>query len=124
MIEIAPGWMLQVERGPDWLFVRLSAPKDAVEAPPLAERVWGMLEHTLTDRVVLEMDEVEILRSYLIGQLVLLHKRLCAHGGVMRLCGLSAQAQESLHAARLDGRFPNFATRGEAVRGDRPRQPR
>jgi anti-anti-sigma factor len=95
------------------------------EAPPLAEQIWGLLEQNMTHRLVLELDQLNFLGSYLIGQLVCLHKRIHTHGGLMRLCGLSEANQEILHICRLDDRFPLYHNRNEAIMGDhRPGQPR
>lgn len=125
MIEVASGWNLALERGPDCLFVRLLSPADdALEAPPLTETIWSLLEEHFTHRLVLEMQHVEVLSSYAIGQLVMLNRRIQAHGGMMRLCGLSEAARGSLAMVRLDGRFPNYADRWDAVMGGRPLQPR
>lgn len=125
MIQIAQGWELDVERGPDWLFVRpRNLPKGASNTPPLAEQIWAMLEQNFTSRLVLELDQVRYLHSYLIGQLVWLHKRISAHAGVMRICGLSAANCKVLETCHLDSRFPRYADRSEAVLGYRPMQPR
>ena len=114
-----------VDRGPDWLFVRLQRPDlNAADAPPLAAALWELLERHLTHRLVLEMDEVEYLYSDMVGQLVQLHKRLHNAGGVLRICGLSPANQEVLRSLRLDGRLPNYCDREEAVMGFRPPQPR
>jgi anti-anti-sigma factor len=115
---IAPCWELDVECTPDWLFVRVRRPPtDADDAPPLAERIWAMLEEHGTRRLVLELGQLDVLRSYLVGQFVLLHKRILIEGGMMRLCGLSASNQQVLRLARLDDRFPQYHTREEAVMG-------
>lgn len=125
MIEVASGWRLALERGPDCLFVKLLAvDEDALEAPPLADTIWNLLEEHLTHRLVLEMQNVEVLSSYLIGQLVVLNRRIQAHGGMLRLCGLSCAARESLSILRLDSRLPNYANRIDAVMGCRPALPR
>lgn len=125
MIEIAPGWSLTVDRGPDWLFVRIGPQRqNAVDSPPLAECIWRIVEQHFTYRVVLELDELDVLPSYLIGQIVLLHKRLTSRGGVMRICGLSERNQQVLALSRLSSRFPNYSSRGEAVVGHWPGQPR
>lgn len=124
MIEVAPGWALDVERGPDWVFIRLAAPEDPLaDVPPLAETLWSLLEQHFTYRLVLECDQVCFLNSTLIGQFVALHRKIKAHGGLMRLCGMSSNNQDVLHQCRLDGRFPNFRSRSQAVLG-RPLQPR
>ena len=126
MYETISGWELDVERGPNWLFVKVKGPKEANgDAFSLAERVWTLLQEHLADRLILELDDVGLFNSSLLGQLVLLHKRIGSHGGVMRLCGLSPHNQAVLHCCRLDERFSCYPTREEAVRGScQPRQPR
>ena len=124
-LDLAPGWSADLERGPDWLFVRLhgSLPFDT-QGMDLADRVWKMLEQGLAHRLVLELDEIDLLRSHLIGELVRLHKRVCSRQGVMRVSGLSDSNYDVLKASRLHYRFPRYGTREEAVRGYRPNQPR
>jgi anti-anti-sigma regulatory factor len=128
MLQLAPGWNLDVERGPDWLFVRLHCLPDNIwDAPPLAEMLWSLGEQHFTYRLVLECDELQLLHTSLLGQLVLLHKRLAVNGGTLRLCGLSQQNRDVLRSCRLDSRFPVFANRGEAVLGQTvlaPNKPR
>src|SRR5262245_34919438 len=89
-VTLARGWDLEVERGPDWLFVRPQCSGSAADAPPLADEVWALLEKSLTHRLVLELDDIDLLTSHLIGQLMWLRKRIHSHDGIMRLCGLSA----------------------------------
>lgn len=116
MLDLAPGWELAVERGPDWLFVKVFCTESRSEpAPPLAEHIWSLLEQHFTYRVVLELDQVDVIRSHLIGQLVLLQRWINQHDGVLRLCGLSAASRRALEACRLDGRFPDYGTRMDAV---------
>jgi anti-anti-sigma regulatory factor len=125
MLEIAPGWQVEVDRGPDWLFIKLHSPDHpSGDEPPLADFLWSTIAAHFTYRVVLEMCDVGLLHSYLVGQLVLLHKRLCTHGGVLRMCGLSDGNQNVLNVCRLDSRFPQFRDRVEAVHGYHPTQPR
>jgi anti-anti-sigma factor len=126
MLAIAPGCELDVERGPDWLLVRV-ANLDLAEpdAPPLAERIWRLLQQHFTYRLVLELDQVCLLTSRLIAQLVQLHRRIEQRSGVMRLCGLSEENREVLHTCRLDDRLTAFQDRQAAVMGrELPRQPR
>ena len=125
LLELAPEWAVEIDRGPDWLFIRLRPPAgpDAGEVP-LAEMIWQRLQQSFCHRVVIELDDVRSLRSWMIGELVKLHKRLTASGGMMRLCGLSETNQEALRACRLDGRFPAYRNRTDAVMGHRPPQPR
>ena len=125
ILDLAPGWSVELDRGPGWLFVRLRGepPYDA-QGIGIADRVWKLLEQEFGHRIVLEMDDVELLRSPLIGELVLLHKRVCSRDGLMRLSGLSDSNYEVLRTNRLHHRFPRFRSRSEAVMGYRPSQPR
>lgn len=123
--EVSTGWSLDVDRGPDWLFVTVRRPDaEADIAPHLAEAIWSIMQRHFVSRLVLELSEIDHLHSHLIGQLVLLHKRITSRGGVLRVCGLSPGNEAALHASRLDSRFPNYRNREEAVLGHRPLQPR
>ena len=125
MVELAPGWHSDVDRGPDWLFIRLRhVDAHGDQEPPLAEGLWATIAQHFTYRVVLELDDVGVLYSQLVGQLAALHKRVHTHGGILRICGLSDENQNVLRACRLEGRFPQYRNREEAVRGYRPPQPR
>jgi anti-anti-sigma factor len=124
MVQTDVGWRFDVDRGPDWVFVRLHQDDSNLESDSLADKLWAVLEQSFTYRLVLELDEVPILQSYLIAQLVLISKRINSHGGLLRLCGLSPANQEVIRMCRLDGCLPHFFNRGDAVMGHRPMQPR
>ncbi len=138
MVHIAHGWELDVERGPDWLFVRPRGlahgpldpthPEmthtDLMDTPDLADEIWALVEQTFTHRLVLELDQIGHLNSYLIGQLMRLFKRISTRGGLMRICGLSPGNQAVLDQCRLSGRLPSYENRTEAVMASRPPQPR
>ena len=111
-----------VDRGPDWLFVRLHP--DYQHLDDIADRLWSLLNQHLIHRLVLEMNEVDFLPSLLIGQLVMLQKRVLQHDGTLRLCGLSPACIEALHLCRLDQALPNFECREAAVRGCSTLKPR
>jgi anti-anti-sigma factor len=125
MLVTTKGCDLELNRGPDWLFVRLqNFDPDGLENEVLAERIWSLLEKHLTYRVVLELDDVELLRSILIAQLVLLQRRVLKHRGVIRLSGLSPHNREVLETCRLEDRLPAYEDRVEAVMGTAPIHPR
>ncbi len=104
-----------VDRGPDWLFVKIRPNEQQLDE--VANRLWALLDKHFIYRLVLEMDEVEILSSQLIGQLIMLSKRILQHEGALRLCGLSSSCAEALHFCRLDQALPSFESREDAVRG-------
>lgn len=125
MSATATGWELEVQRGPGWLLVKArNCDQDAWAAPPLADQVWSLLERHFVYRLVLELDELKLLDSHLIWQLLLLHRRIRDHNGVMRLCGLSALNQRVLQVCGLIDRFPPYSNLEEAVMGSCRPKPR
>lgn len=125
MLSMAPGWELEVARGPDWLIVKLHClPENIWDAPPLAETLWKLMKQHFTTRLVLECQNLPLLHTMLIGQLLSLQRRIAGEGGMLRLCGLSAANRAVLETCRLDSRFPCFETRVAAVLGQQPVKPR
>ena len=125
LLELAPEWTMDIDRGPDWLFIRPRPPHEGdTDQVALAELTWQKLEQCFCYRVVLELDDVKCLRSWMIGELVRLHKRVTTQGGMLRLCGVSRDAETVLRICRLSDRFPAYRNRNDAVMGYRPQQPR
>ncbi len=121
MLEVAKGWELTIDEGPEWLFLRLTrAEVDSVPEPPLSATVWNESRLRNRKRLVFELDHGTLLTSFLVGQLVLLHKRAEIEGGVFRVCDLSEHACSTLSRMRMADRFPNYRTREDAVLGRRP----
>jgi anti-anti-sigma factor len=126
MLAADAGCELDVQRGPDWLIIRMGPwEADVNDAPPLADQIWTLAQNHLTYRVVLELDQINVLNSRLIGQLIRLYQRIREHDGLLRICGLSPYNRRVLHQCALDDRFRDYETREEAVLGGRdPRLPR
>jgi anti-sigma B factor antagonist len=125
LLEVAHEWSVEIDRGPDWMFLRLQPPRNGDTGEiPLAEMIWEKLEQSFCYRAVLELENVKFLRSWLVGELVRLHKRIAAHGGMLRLSGLSPANQDVLRICRLDDHFPAYRNRTDAVMGYRPPKPR
>jgi len=125
MTQLATGWTLNVDRGPDWLFVRLAHDGQSIgQDVQFAETAWNALQQHFASRLVLEMHDVPLVNSYLVGQMVLLHKRVTSNGGTMRICGLTPANEGVLRTARLHDRFPNYENREAAVHGHLPNKPR
>lgn len=121
LLELAPQWAMDIDRGPDWLFIKLVPPRDGDNGElPLAEMIWKKLEQCFCYRVVIELDDVGYLRSWMIGELVRLHKRVTTQGGMLRLSGVSPEADTVLRICRLSDRFPAYRNRTDAVMGYRP----
>jgi anti-anti-sigma regulatory factor len=117
-IHVVDGLELNVDRGPNWLLVKLRAKnKPLTEVPQIAEKLWSISSRHFIYRLVLELEELDELRSGLMSQLVMLQERLAQCGGALRICGLSPECEETLHSCHLDSALPNHATRTEAVMG-------
>jgi anti-anti-sigma factor len=117
---LAHGWGADVDRGPDWLLVRLHAPKRELgEGARLADDLWSLLQGHMVHRMVLELDDIDRLQSTVLGQLVHLHDRVSRDGGVLRLCGLSPASRQVLRACRLESRFPAYNDRRAAIMAPR-----
>lgn len=116
-VAVDHDWIVRIERGPDWLFVRLAQPEHPHVGCQVAERVWTALQYHMLRRVVLELDELPVLKSELLRELVLLHRRVQAGGGLLRLSGLNEANQAVLATCRLDERFPRYRQRHDAVMG-------
>lgn len=115
-------WATRVERGPDWLFVRLEAADDgpALAEQELADAVWGMLRANQTHRVVLELDSVQTLDDGLIDAIVKLGDRVQQEGGLIRVCGLREPNLSKLRSCNRAESIPHFGSIPEAVGPRRP----
>ena len=132
MALLASSVRMDVERGPDWLFIRPlpgEAPAEAAQSAPrepfvLSDRVWNACAQHFTYRVVLELEALGSLTGTMVEDLAGLRERLQSAGGLLRLCGLSRECEELIGERRLDGQLPSYRNRVEAIRGFRPPQPR
>jgi hypothetical protein len=125
-VELAPGWQTELEHGPDWLFVRLYGPvgEDA-DATGLADSLLVLLREEMTRRMVLELDHLDGITEEFVDELIELRDRVDAEGGLLRLCGLSHEHQETVREVDDLCRLPHFRDREEAVMGFyRPGKPR
>jgi anti-anti-sigma regulatory factor len=125
MLAIAPGWGLEVERGPGCLLVKLGTPgPDAADAPPLADELWSLMKRHLVSRLILDLKGIRYLDRQLLAQLLRLQRRIREHGGMVRLTGLSADNRALVVTHRLNGRLPVYNDFEDAVMGPSSRKPR
>lgn len=113
------GLELNVDRGPNWLFVKLRTREPArADVPQFAEKLWSISSRHFIYRLVLELEDLEELPSGMMGQLVMLQERLAQCGGALRICGLSPECEETLQSCHLDSALQNHASREAAVMGN------
>ncbi len=123
--ELGAGWSVAIDRGPGWLFVGLQGPESGDGGDvDLADGIGGLVDREFTNRLVLEMEDVPVLPSQVIGELIKLRTHLTESGGVMRIAGLSDSCYAGLQANGLADLFPQYRDRRHAVRGHRPSKPR
>ena len=117
MADKCVDWDVDVDRGPDWLFMRLRPGKQ--EPDGVADKLWSLADRHFTYRLVLEMNDVDMIPSRLMGQLVMLQKRVLQRDGALRLVGLKGDCEQALHFCRLDQALPSYDCREDAVMGRR-----
>ena len=112
------GYEFDVDRGPDWLWIRVrSLETGSSPAASLAEQLTELVEKHFIYRVVLELHRVPELSSQLIGELVELDRHIQKHDGVLRVCGLSPEGRAMLEMCGLDDLCLAYKTREEAILG-------
>ena len=116
-VHVADGLEMEVDRGPNWLMVKLRCEDPIDDAPQIADELWSIASRHFIYRLVLELEELDSLPSGFMGQLVLLQERLAQCDGALRICGLSPECEESLHSCQLESALPNHASREQAVMG-------
>jgi hypothetical protein len=117
-IHNVDGLELNVDRGPNWLFVKLRSKDDArKEVPQIADKLWSISSRHFIYRLVLELDDLQEMPNGMMGELARLQERLAQCGGALRICGLSPECEEAIHSCHLDSALPNHASREAAVMG-------
>ena len=126
MLATAAGYEFDVDRGPDWLWIRVrSLETGSSPAASLAEQLTELVDNHFIYRIVLELHRVPELSSELIGELVQLDRHIQRHDGVLRICGLSPEGRAMLEMCGLDDLCLAYETREEAIVGScAPRLPR
>lgn len=107
---------IEVERGPDWLFVRVAGKADTGQAD-LTASVWETIREHGASRVVLELDHVETIDEAFGGAIGEIGTRVRDAGGLIRICGLSEPQLSRLRSVAAASRVPHFDTRSDAVGG-------
>jgi anti-anti-sigma factor len=125
MLATAAGYEFDVDRGPDWLWIRIRSVETDSCSASLAAQIEELVEKHFIYRVVLELHRLPELSSQLIGELMQLNRHILKHDGVLRVCGLSAEGRAMLEICGLDDLCLAYETREEAILGScAPRIPR
>jgi hypothetical protein len=132
MLATSAGYEFEVDRGPDWLWIRVRASRGGDwRNASLADEIKEVINKHFTYRVVLELTYLPklsgnvVLSSKLIGELVQISQFIHAHDGVLRIYGLTAENRAILEVCSLDDICLAYHTREEAIWGScEPHLPR
>jgi len=126
LVDLAPGWKTELDRGPGWLFVKLYGPEgDGADATGLAECLRTMMLQEFKERLLLELEHVREMPLDLVDELHLLRDELERQGAILRLCGMAAEHETRLCESDFSERFTHYRDREEAIAGFyRPGKPR
>jgi anti-anti-sigma regulatory factor len=108
------GWDIAVERGPDWLFLRLERGGGQGMQRPLADQLMQLIRVNHAHRVVVEFDGVDPLDDALVDAIAVVGSRVRDEGGLIRVCGLSAGGVRRLESSDQAGDIPHFESRSAA----------
>jgi hypothetical protein len=112
------GFKLNVDRGPNWLFIKLRPMRHfAEDISQIADELWSIASRHFIYRLVLELEEVREMPADMIEQLVILQERLAHCDGSLRICGLTPLCAQALCDSQFDAVLPTYTTRQEAVHG-------
>ena len=125
-VDLAPGWKTELDRGPDWLFVRLYGPNgEEADATGMAESLCMMMQQELKGRLLLELEHLYDMPQDFVDELVLLRAELERQGGVLRLCGMAIEHEAVLQQNDPTLHHTHYRDREEAILGFyRPGKPR
>lgn len=125
MVEIVPGWHVEVDSDAEWTFMRLHPPmSENLRGRELADGLWRTLRERFCVHLILELEPLEYVTSQFLRQLLLLQDQLREEGGLLLLAGMSHDAYACVTHANLNERFPFYTDRGDAISGYRPNKPR
>ncbi|MEM9186921.1 MAG: hypothetical protein AAGB00_10540 [Planctomycetota bacterium] len=92
-LQPVAGIRCEIERGPNWLFVRI-APGSALPTTPAdaehwCEALWSVCKRHFVYRLVLEMEAVDAVSAPADAALAWLGEQLRTRGGSLKLCGMT-----------------------------------
>ena len=105
----------QIDVRPAGTVVRLKG-HAAVNSGKMLELTLTRLCATRPNLVVMDLSELQMVASLVIGQLVSLKKSLSRHGGKLRLAAVPPLVMTSLTHTRMDSVFECFPTVDEALK--------
>jgi anti-sigma B factor antagonist len=81
----------------------------------MGEQLRDLVERQGMRRLALHFGAVERMSSHMLGELIVLHKKVVAAGGMLVLCAFTPELRETFELLKLDRVFSIRATEQEAV---------
>lgn len=117
-MHVVDGLEFNVDRGPNWLFVKFRTNQEpGAKVPRIADKLWSIASRHFIYRLVVELDELDEWPIGWMDELMQLQERLADCDGALRICGLSRECEETLHSCHVDATLPNHPSRADAVLG-------
>ncbi|MCO6043487.1 hypothetical protein NG895_06170 [Aeoliella sp. ICT_H6.2] len=112
------GFQIDVSRGPNWVFLRLSPGESGttVNEQQLSDDLWNVVSRHLVYRVVLEFGpQFKSLTPMVIAQLDAFRTRLESHDGALRVCGLNKKSADTLASYCAESKLRSRLTSHSSV---------
>lgn len=120
-VRLTRGLHCRVDRGPNWLFIKLDPAHAVTHSPAEARRwvdkMWDICTRHFTYRLVVELDDLEDMSDDLVMHLKGLSDRLAEHGGALRVCGARSKCERKLAGNHFGFALRNHQNRAAAVLG-------
>ncbi len=117
MKKPTPNNRLEIDRGPNWLFVKFHPGRSKAELAKMGDELWTVAENHFVYRMVVEMEEIDTLTDDLVRQLAKLREQLEEQEGALRVCGLQKSCAAKLENFHLDHTLQSHASRESAILG-------
>lgn len=114
MNDGARGWSINADTERGWLYLRIGSPPDLLAQRTLADALTATATDRGNFRLIVEFAHDVLFSSMLVGELVVLHKRVCLQGGALRLCGVSEFNREVIRLMGLTDRLQCYPDRAAA----------
>lgn len=93
---------------------------DGIAIDDLAQELYQLIESDGRRNLVLELSSVNFMSSVGLEKLIVLYKKVKAHGGTLRLCCIRPDVRGVFTVTKLDRLFDIWDTEAEALAAFRP----
>lgn len=88
---------------------------DGCEVENLGQELFQLIEAENRKKLVLDFSSVAFLSSAALGKLIVLHKKMKARNGLMKLCGICPEIRDVFAVTKLNRLFDIECTAADAI---------